>query len=53
MQTSRGNYTPFDGDLTFMGTIMAQLPVDVRLSKLIVLGHLFSCLKETIIMGKR
>lgn len=32
---------------------MAQLPIDVRLSKLIVLGHLFSCLREAIIIGNR
>lgn len=41
-----------DGDLTFLGRIMAQLPLEVKLSKLIVLGHMFSCLRDCIIMGE-
>lgn len=40
-----------DGELTFAGTVMAKLPVDVRISKLIILGYLFSCLEECIIIG--
>lgn len=40
-----------DGEMTFAGTIMAKLPVDVRISKLIILGYLFSCLEECIIIG--
>lgn len=32
---------------------MAQLPLDVKLSKLIVLGHMFSSLRDCIIMGKK
>lgn len=40
-----------DGDLTIMGRIMASLPIDIHLSKLIVLGHIFSCLEDCIIMG--
>ncbi|KAG5889433.1 hypothetical protein JTB14_032766 [Gonioctena quinquepunctata] len=51
LQTCMGKYTPSDGDITFLGKVMASLPIDVRLSKLIVLGHLYSCLEETIIMA--
>ncbi|XP_074032862.1 tudor domain containing 9 protein spindle E isoform X2 [Leptinotarsa decemlineata] len=51
LQTCKGKYSATDGDITFLGRVMALLPVDVRLSKLIVLGHLFSCLEETIIMA--
>ena len=40
-----------DGDLTYAGTIMANLPIDVRLSKLIMLGHVFGKLKEAIIIA--
>ena len=40
-----------DGELTFTGMVMARLPVDIRISKLILLGYLFSCLEECIIIG--
>jgi ATP-dependent RNA helicase TDRD9 len=40
-----------DGDITFMGEIMSSLPVDVRISKLIILGYLYSVLEEAIIIG--
>ncbi|CAG9856543.1 unnamed protein product [Phyllotreta striolata] len=49
--TCRKKYTPADGDLTFLGVIMANLPIDIHLSKLIALGHLFGCLDETIIIA--
>lgn len=51
LQTCRGKYTASDGDITFLGTVMASLPVDIHLSKLIVLGYLFSCLDEAVIMA--
>lgn len=41
----------YDGDITFMGHVMAKLPVDIRIAKLILLGHIFSVLEECIIMG--
>lgn len=41
----------FDGDLTYAGRIMANLPIDVRLSKLILLGHAFGKLRESIIIA--
>lgn len=40
-----------DGDITFLGIVMAHLPLDVTLSKLIILGHMFSCLRDTVIMA--
>ncbi|ROL49634.1 ATP-dependent RNA helicase TDRD9 [Anabarilius grahami] len=41
----------FDGELTFLGRVLAHLPVDLRLGKLIVLGHVFGCLEECLIIA--
>ncbi len=41
----------FDGELTFLGRVLAHLPVDLLLGKLIVLGHVFGCLEECLIIG--
>jgi len=41
----------FDGELTFLGRVLAHLPVDLQLGKLIVLGHVFGCLEECLIIG--
>ena len=49
---NQGTRNPYDGDITFMGHVMAKLPVDIHIAKLIVLGHVFSVLEECIIMGK-
>ena len=48
-----GDYVnnPYDGDLTYVGMIMANLPIDVRLSKLILLGQSFGKLREAIIIA--
>lgn len=43
--------TPHDGDLTYAGSIMAALPLDIKLSKLILLGHSFGMLRECIILA--
>ncbi|KAL0275900.1 UNVERIFIED_CONTAM: hypothetical protein PYX00_003620 [Menopon gallinae] len=51
LPTRKGIFTPLDGDLTFLGKLMAVLPVDIHITKLIVLGHLLSCLEECVIMG--
>lgn len=40
-----------DGDITYLGRIMARLPVDVRVSKLIALGYVYGCLEESVIMA--
>ncbi|KAK9299728.1 hypothetical protein QLX08_007354 [Tetragonisca angustula] len=42
---------PFDGELTDLGQVMANLPLNIHLSKLIMLGHVFSVLKDTIIIA--
>ncbi|KAG9336632.1 hypothetical protein JZ751_002979 [Albula glossodonta] len=41
----------FDGELTFMGRVLAHLPVDLNLGKMIVLGHVFGCLEECLIIA--
>lgn len=43
---------PYDGDLTFIGRVLAGLPVDIRIGKLLILGHLFGLLEECIIIGQ-
>ncbi|XP_071383843.1 ATP-dependent RNA helicase TDRD9 [Centroberyx affinis] len=40
-----------DGDLTFLGLVLAHLPVDLHLGKMIVLGHVFGCLDECLIIA--
>ncbi|XP_077865739.1 ATP-dependent RNA helicase TDRD9-like [Saccoglossus kowalevskii] len=46
-----GILNPHDGDLTFVGRVLASLPVDIKIGKLMVLGHVFGCLEECIIIG--
>lgn len=41
----------FNGDLTDLGRVMANLPLNIHVSKLIMLGHAFSVLKDTIIIA--
>lgn len=41
-------YDSEDGELTVVGKIMAELPIDVRLSKLIIMGHAFDVLDDCI-----
>lgn len=41
-----------DGELTFLGRVIASLPVDLYLGKMIVLGHVFGCLDECLIIGQ-
>lgn len=40
-----------DGELTFLGRVLAHLPVDLYLGKMIVLGHIFGCLEECLIIA--
>ena len=47
----REDENPHDGELTFLGRVLAQLPVSQQLGKLIVLGHVFGCLDECLIIG--
>ena len=51
--TVDGRVDPYDGSLTFMGQVLASLPVDVKVGKLLVLGHIFGCLEECVIIGKQ
>lgn len=51
VKTVKGKYEQLDGDLTYMGRIMAKLPLDLRVSKLIILGYIFSVLEESIIIA--
>ncbi|KAK7082656.1 ATP-dependent RNA helicase tdrd9 [Halocaridina rubra] len=48
---SRGIISNLNGNLTYLGKVMAILPVDPHLAKLIVMGHIFGCLRETIIIA--
>ncbi|XP_076283323.1 tudor domain containing 9 protein spindle E isoform X2 [Lasioglossum baleicum] len=41
----------FDGELTDLGRVMAHLPVDIHVAKLIMLGHVYSILKDTIVIA--
>ncbi|XP_078132966.1 ATP-dependent RNA helicase TDRD9 isoform X2 [Sander vitreus] len=40
-----------DGEITFLGRVLAHLPVDLCLGKMIVLGHVFGCLEECLIIA--
>ncbi|XP_078418572.1 ATP-dependent RNA helicase TDRD9 isoform X1 [Cetorhinus maximus] len=47
----KGVENPYDGDLTFLGKVLAYLPVDLHLGKLVVIGHVFGCLEECLIIA--
>ena len=46
-----GKFDCEDGNLSLAGKIMSNLPLDVKISKLIILGYTFNVLKECIIIG--
>ena len=48
---STGEVNPHDGNLTFLGRVISNLPVDIRLGKLMLLGHVFGVLEETVIIS--
>ena len=50
--SANGVISPHDGDITFIGKVMAALPVDVYIAKLFIFGHLFSVFDEAVIIGK-
>lgn len=52
LPTSNGLLKDFDGDITFIGRIMSCLPLDCKLSKLIIFGYCFSVLHECIVIGE-
>lgn len=49
---SRGQMSSLDGDLTYLGHVISRLPVDPHLAKLIVMGFLFGCLRECVVIGE-
>ena len=51
LRTNDGVLDDRDGELTFVGRIMAALPLNIRYSRLIVLGYCFSILEECIIIA--
>lgn len=50
---SNGVMNDLDGDISFIGRIMANLPVDVKIAKFIILGYCFSVLEECITIGEQ
>ncbi|XP_075982903.1 tudor domain containing 9 protein spindle E [Anticarsia gemmatalis] len=50
-KTIDDDFASMDGDLTYLGRVCAKLPLDVRMSKLIVLGHIYGCLEEAVKMA--
>jgi ATP-dependent RNA helicase TDRD9 len=49
--TCGGVVNPVDGDLTFVGSLLEALPISARLGRLILLGHVFDCLEETVVIA--
>lgn len=49
--TYQGSLSDIDGDLTQLGKIICNLPIDVHLSKLIVIAHLLDVLEDAIIVA--
>lgn len=41
-----------DGELTFLGRVLAHLPIDLNLGKMVVLGYVFGCLDDCLIIGQ-
>lgn len=52
LRTCDGIFTDDDGDMTFIGHVMAALPININVAKLVVLGYCFSVLSDCIIIGK-
>lgn len=53
LRTCDGTPSEVDGDISFIGRLMANLPIDVKIAKLIILGYCFSILDECIVIGER
>lgn len=51
LRTCNDEPNEMDGDISFIGRIMANLPIDVKIAKFIILGYCFSILDECIIIG--
>ncbi|XP_060606288.1 ATP-dependent RNA helicase TDRD9-like isoform X2 [Ruditapes philippinarum] len=49
--STKGTGNPHDGELTFVGRVLAELPVDTKIGKMLMLGHVFGLLEECLIIG--
>ena len=49
--TCGGVVNLYDGDLTFVGEILESLPISARLGRLLLLGHVFDCLEECLVIA--
>lgn len=49
--TCDGQANDLDGDISAIGRIMVNLPVDVIIARFIILGYCFNVLDECIIIG--
>ncbi|KAL4238351.1 ATP-dependent RNA helicase tdrd9 [Mactra antiquata] len=49
--STRGRSNRHDGDLTFVGRVLADLPIDTKIGKLLMLGHVFGLLDECLVIG--
>ncbi|CAK8683077.1 unnamed protein product [Clavelina lepadiformis] len=45
------NQKRLDGDLTFVGRVLASLLIDMRLGKLLMLGFVFGCLSNCLVIA--
>lgn len=50
-RTGFQKYDTVDGDLTFLGRVMTDLPISQACTKLIMFGHCFGVMQEAIIIG--
>ncbi|XP_074645257.1 ATP-dependent RNA helicase TDRD9-like [Tubulanus polymorphus] len=46
-----GQMNPHDGDLTFIGNVLASLPVDIHVGRMLILGYIFGVLEDCLIIG--
>ncbi|XP_026807070.1 probable ATP-dependent RNA helicase spindle-E [Rhopalosiphum maidis] len=51
LSTVNGVISSMDGDITYMGKVMAHLPLEPPMSKLIYFGYIFNILSEAMIMA--
>ena len=49
--TCGGVVNPYDGDLTFVGAVLEALPISARLGRLLLLGYVFNCLEECLVIA--
>lgn len=47
-----GRYTLQDGLITYIGRIMADMPIDIQLTRLIIFGYMFGVPNEAIVIGR-